>query len=100
MSGVAAAQWASRSPRNSGAGSSDAAAVTALGPWRLGDDLARQVLLDPHPGDRVELALEPVGVLLLVAHHLLEDGRRPVVTEVVALLRRGVELRAETSSCS
>jgi hypothetical protein len=32
-------------------------------------------------------------VLLLVAHHLLEDGRRAVVAELVALLGRGVELR-------
>ena len=38
------------------------------------------------PLDRVELALEPVGVLLLVAHHLLEHRGGAVVAEVVALL--------------
>ena len=53
----------------------------------------REVLLEADALDRVELALEPVGVRLLVADHLLEDRGRAVVAEVVALLRAGVELR-------
>ena len=60
---------------------------------RLGDDLLGEVLLEPDPLDRVELALEPVGVRLLVADHLLEHRGRAVVAEVVALLGAGVELR-------
>src|SRR3954464_3921614 len=59
---------------------------------RLGDDLLGEVLLEPNPLDRVELALEPVCVRLLVADHLLEHRGRAVVAEVVALLGTGVEL--------
>ncbi|GMA18224.1 hypothetical protein GCM10025862_02450 [Arsenicicoccus piscis] len=57
-----------------------------------GGHVLGQVVLDPHPGDGVALGLEPVGVLLLVLGHLLEDRRRGVVAEVVALGGRGVEL--------
>src|SRR5690606_23753959 len=42
-----------------------------LGPF-AGGDLLGEVLRRPDPLDRIQLALEPVGVLLLVAHHLLE----------------------------
>src|SRR3954451_8217483 len=55
-------------------------------------DLLGEVLRHAHPLERVDLALEPVGVGLLVADHLLEDGGGAVVAELVALLRGGVEL--------
>ena len=47
----------------------------------------------PHPLDGAELSLEPIGVALLVPHHLLEDRGSTVVPQTVALLRSGVERR-------
>src|SRR5690349_14975443 len=51
-----------------------------------GVDLLREVLRDAHSLEGVDLALEPVGVGLLVADHLLEDRGGAVVAELVALL--------------
>ena len=59
---------------------------------QVGDDHLGEVLLGADPLDRVELALEPLGVGLLVADHLLEDRGGAVVAERVALLGAGVEL--------
>jgi hypothetical protein len=55
--------------------------------------LLGEVLLGADAVDGVELAFEPVDVVLLVADHFLEDCCGAVVAEVVALLRGGVELR-------